>query len=306
MLILASNNDRIQLVTGSAGAIDVHASWMDNVGGSVVPGRTNTGNINIAATTTVVPQPAVNVFRSVKTLYVRNRGTVDNVITVIHTDGTTAVELHRTTLPPNVTLQYIDELGWALGGIADVSSQPPGSLILIEHRAIPPAPGVSTVEFKTGINDTYDLFVFRIYSVRFPNPDWLYLRVSTDGGNIWRAEPNSYQFMQNFASVSRTTPLIGYSTDNKMQVGPQAASESQRLGMMINIQFARPWEPTERHLFMGSTAIIHEAEGMTRSDWVGEYFGNPFVTQAWNAVQFKAYTDGPIIGGVFTLFGIKK
>lgn len=306
MLILASNNDRIQLITGSAGTIDVHASWMDNVGGSVVPGRTNTGNINLAATSTVVPQPAVGVFRSVKTLYVRNRGVADNVITLVHTDGITAVELHKTTLPPNVTLQYIDEIGWALGGTADVSSVPPGSLVLIEHRAIPPSPGVSVVEFKTGINDTYDLFIFRIYSVRFPSSDWLYLRVSADGGNIWLAEPNSYQFMQNFASVSRTSPIIGYSTDNKMQVGPNAAFESNRLGMMMNIQFARPWDPTERHLFMGSTTIIQQAEGMTRSDWAGEFFGNPFRTLAWNAIQFRTYTDGPIIGGVFTLFGIKK
>ena len=30
MLLLASTSDKIQLVTGSAGDIDVHASWVDN------------------------------------------------------------------------------------------------------------------------------------------------------------------------------------------------------------------------------------------------------------------------------------
>jgi hypothetical protein len=39
---------------------------------------------------------------------------------------------------------------------------------------------------------------------------------------------------------------------------------------------------------------------------VGEYFGNPFATMAWNAIQFLTFSQGPIIGGVFTLFGIKK
>src|SRR4051812_14483913 len=112
MLLLASNNDRLQIITGSAGTVDVHASWMDNVSGAVAPGRTNTANINTAALTTVVPPPAASVQRNIKTLHIRNRGTAPNVITVVHTDGTTAVELHKGSLLPNASLQYIDEIGF--------------------------------------------------------------------------------------------------------------------------------------------------------------------------------------------------
>lgn len=112
MLILASNTDKLQIVTSSAGILDVHTSWMDNVSGAVAPGRTNTANINAAATTVVVNSPASGVFRNVKTINIRNRGTVTQNVTVQHTDGTTTVDLWSQPLPANATLQYVDDIGF--------------------------------------------------------------------------------------------------------------------------------------------------------------------------------------------------
>jgi|SRR5215472_1338848 len=112
MLILASASDLLQIGVGSAGLIDVHASWMDNVAGAVGPGRTNTATITTASTTTVVPSPAAGSQRNVKTLHVRNRGTASNQITLTHTDGTTSVSLQSVSLPVGATLQYIDEVGF--------------------------------------------------------------------------------------------------------------------------------------------------------------------------------------------------
>jgi len=112
MLILASATDLLQLVTGSAGQIDVHASWMDNVSGAVGPGRTNTPTITTAGTTTVVAAPTSGTQRNVKTLHVRNRGSSANVVTVTHTDGTTPVQLQSASLAPGATLQYVDEIGF--------------------------------------------------------------------------------------------------------------------------------------------------------------------------------------------------
>jgi hypothetical protein len=112
MLILASTADALQVFTGVAGTIDVHASWMDNVSGAVGPGRTNTTTITAATTTTVVSAPAASVQRNIKTLHIRNRGGASMDLGVIHTDGTTAVELWRGPLPSGYTLQYVDEVGF--------------------------------------------------------------------------------------------------------------------------------------------------------------------------------------------------
>jgi len=112
MLILASANDKLQVNAGSAGSIDVHASWMDNVSGAVGPGRTNTPTITSATTVDVVSSPTAGTQRNVKTLHIRNRGAASNQITVYHTDGTVAVALHSVTLLSGSTLEYIDEVGF--------------------------------------------------------------------------------------------------------------------------------------------------------------------------------------------------
>jgi hypothetical protein len=114
MLILSSTSDKLQLSTQAAGTIDVHASWMDNAAGAVGPGRTNTPTISTATTVDIVSPPAASTQRNVKTLHVRNRGAAANTVTVLHTDGTTAVTLYSVPLQPGYTLEYVDEIGFAI------------------------------------------------------------------------------------------------------------------------------------------------------------------------------------------------
>jgi hypothetical protein len=111
MILLTSTSDLLRLVSSVASALDVHASYVDINGTTVTPGRTNTA-IATATTTTVVGNPAASTFRTVKTLSVRNRGGSSQVVTVLHTDGTTPVELIEATLAPDTSLQYHEAAGW--------------------------------------------------------------------------------------------------------------------------------------------------------------------------------------------------
>lgn len=113
MLLLTSTSDKIRVVTGSALTIDVHASWMDYNGSTVTPGRTNTA-ITTATTTDVVASPAGSTQRNVKTIHIRNKDASPCDITVIHTDGTTAVELFKDTLAANSEMQYTDGIGFLM------------------------------------------------------------------------------------------------------------------------------------------------------------------------------------------------
>jgi hypothetical protein len=90
MLIQASTNDKIQVITSDAGTVKVHASWVDAVSNTFTPGRTNTASITTAATTDVVAAPAASTQRTTNFLSVRNTdATVSQTITIQHTDGTT-------------------------------------------------------------------------------------------------------------------------------------------------------------------------------------------------------------------------
>lgn len=109
MLLLTSTSDLLQVVTGSAGSINVHASWVDNASGTITPGRTNTASITSATTTTVVAAPAASTQRNVKLLVVFNASaTVSNLVTVQHTDGTNVEIIFRGTLAPGESMVFDD------------------------------------------------------------------------------------------------------------------------------------------------------------------------------------------------------
>jgi len=122
MILLTSPTDKLQLVTSVAGAIDVHADWLDNTPpSSTAPGRANTA-IATAATTDVVPPPPAGKQRNLKSLWVSNRGAAANDITVQHADGAVVVQLYKVTLEPAATLQYIDEHGFLIAVTVAASS----------------------------------------------------------------------------------------------------------------------------------------------------------------------------------------
>lgn len=116
MLLLTSTSDKIRLTTGQARNVDVHASWLDNAAGVVTPGRTNTP-ITTATTTDIVAAPAASTQRNVRFINIRNRETSNTVdLTVIHTDGTNAMELFKVTLNAQEELIFWEGLGWGVYG----------------------------------------------------------------------------------------------------------------------------------------------------------------------------------------------
>jgi len=113
VILLASTSDLVRVVTSTAADLDVHATWIDLNGTTTTPGRTNTP-IATATTTTIVASPASSTYRTVKTITIRNRDTADAaLLSVTHTDGTTAVELIGATLRPGDSLVYEEHLGWS-------------------------------------------------------------------------------------------------------------------------------------------------------------------------------------------------
>jgi hypothetical protein len=129
MLLLVSTSDKIRVSTSSTSAIDVHASYVDLSGTTVTPGRRNTA-ISSATTTDVVLSPPASTSRNVKTLTIRNTGASNNDVAIIHTDGTTSIEVYRATLGPNASLFYTEESGFFIE--SSVVSSPPswGSKVL--------------------------------------------------------------------------------------------------------------------------------------------------------------------------------
>lgn len=128
MLILLST-DKIQVINTPTGTISTHASYVDydtTTPTVSTPGRKNLA-ITTAATNDVVLSPGgATIFRTVKTLNVRNTNAASVTITVQHTDGTTVVELIKCTLLTNEELVCREGVWFrydANGGVYSTPSQ---------------------------------------------------------------------------------------------------------------------------------------------------------------------------------------
>ena len=114
MILLTSTSDKIQLVTGAAGAsVDVHCSYVDNASGTITPGRANVVGIATATTTDIVGSPGASTQRNVKGIYITNTsGTTSTQVTVVHTDGTNVSDLMGVLLLPGENCILNEEGEW--------------------------------------------------------------------------------------------------------------------------------------------------------------------------------------------------
>jgi hypothetical protein len=114
LILLTSTSDIIQVITTSALSTTSQASWVDLVGTTVAPGRTNV-SWSTASTQNVVGSPASSTVRNLKTLIVRNAdASASNAITVQHTDGTTVSVLYKCTLLAGYCLVYNESDGFSV------------------------------------------------------------------------------------------------------------------------------------------------------------------------------------------------
>lgn len=116
MIILTNTGtDKLQITTGSATTLDVHASWIDlasNGSGDPTPGRTNTA-ITTATTTDIVATPAASTVRNVKELQIRNKHTSQaGDVTVVYNQNGTSFEVTKANLNAGEALEYVEGIGW--------------------------------------------------------------------------------------------------------------------------------------------------------------------------------------------------
>lgn len=138
MINLSSTSDKLRLITSGAADVEVHASWVDlpDSANNSQPGRTNTPNITTATTTDIVASPAASTTRNVKHLNITNdHASQSCIVTVEHTDGTTAVELMSFTLLPGENMIFNEEGRWAHRD-AQGAEYPPAGLGSYNGRTI--------------------------------------------------------------------------------------------------------------------------------------------------------------------------
>ncbi len=113
MLLLTSASSIIRATTGSAADVEVHASCMDHLSGTVTPVVPPNQSITTATTTTVVTAPAASTQRNIKYLsFFNNHASQSCLLTVEHYDGTTYTVLTKYTLLAGESCELLDTGEW--------------------------------------------------------------------------------------------------------------------------------------------------------------------------------------------------
>lgn len=115
-IFLSATTDSLQVITGQAGSVDVHASYGETDQGTPPVlqklDRQNTA-ITTATTTTVLSAPAASRTRGLKAMTIRNKHATNAMdVTVIFNQNSTLFEMHKVTLAAGEMLQYIDNIGF--------------------------------------------------------------------------------------------------------------------------------------------------------------------------------------------------
>lgn len=118
MLLLNLTTDKLQIISGQAGDLDVHVSFIDmtNADPPVIKGSTSgrqNTNITTATTTDVCAAPGSNVLRNIKTIHARNaHASTPMDVTVQFNQNGTLFELFKVTLKSQETLEYVEGIGF--------------------------------------------------------------------------------------------------------------------------------------------------------------------------------------------------
>lgn len=112
ILLDGDTSDSMQLTSTADITLDIHASCVDNNGGTITPTVFNYQNVPSAITDIVPATPAGQ--RNVKTLFVRNTtSTTSTTININLYNATQTVTIASCTLKPGETLVYEEEYGFA-------------------------------------------------------------------------------------------------------------------------------------------------------------------------------------------------
>ena len=178
---------------------------------------------------------------------------------------------------------------------------PTGSLILLSTQT---ASASASLDFTSGIDSTYDSYVFKFINIHLASNTSFSFQGSTDGGTSYGVTITSTNFFSRH-NESDTTTGLSYSSANDLA----QSTSFQRLAtdqgtnndenMSGTLQIFNPSSTTFVKNFICNASTYHSTSA-ARHDFTAGYFNT---TSAIDEIQFKM-SSGNIDSGVIKLYGV--
>jgi len=231
--------------------------------------------------------------------YFKNSGT--GVITLTPDGSETVSGGSSLRLGPNENV-LIQSDGSDLFIVVEEKASSGSSLSLISTQTVSSA--VSSIDFTTGINSTYDEYAIQLVDVKPATAGAaLYLRTSPDGGSTFTSSAAAY--MYNIAIQDPASTGIG------AQANSTSATEIHLTGANVGNAAGERGVCGIIRLFAPSAALPlgfgWELQSMNQSSRTQRAYGvgHRSASEAINALRFY-FSSGDIVSGSIRLYGVKK
>jgi hypothetical protein len=178
-----------------------------------------------------------------------------------------------------------------------------GSMVLLETQT---ASSSSTVSFTSGIDSTYDEYVFKFYDIH-PSTEAYYLAFqgNASGGSGYNETITSTFFYTHHAENDSGTPFVSYDADGDQAQGTGFQQISVSIGTDNDqngageLRLFKPSSTTFVKHWIAKVNTAYHGDGATTT-YTSGYFNT---TSAIDEIQFKM-TSGNIDAGTFKMYGV--
>lgn len=190
---------------------------------------------------------------------------------------------------PTITVDSKGRLTSAANGSAGSS----GALVFI---AAATAAVSTTIDFTTGIDSTYDHYIFELSNIVFlTNSNQLFFRTSSNGGSSYDSGVTDYNYTRTNINASSSFSQDQVQ-DTKIALTP-TINNTANVGL-INGQVSL-WNPS-------STNYCKVTSDLSTGDQIGaRCYANRTSAAAVNAIRFLM-SSNTITSGVIRMYGVKK
>ena len=176
-----------------------------------------------------------------------------------------------------------------------------GALTLLSTQT---ASSSATLSFTSGIDSTYDEYVFKFYDIHPSAVQTLHFNASVDAGSNYNVSKTTTYFRALHDEADSSTSLAYVDADlangtgtQRLSAGIDTANDASGCG---TLQIFNPSSTTFVKHYMATTQASHEGDYSLQCFTAG-YFNT---TSAIDAIQFKMHS-GNIDAGDICLYGIK-
>ena len=200
--------------------------------------------------------------------------------------------IFKPTAVNNTSVNNVTDFAGIAGG---------GTLILLSTQT---ASASASISFTTGIDSTYDEYVFKLINIHPSTDSTLTFNLSTDGGSSYNVTKTSIFFKAQHDEADTATTL-GYRTSQDLAQSTAYQEMEQDIGADDDQCYSGIL-----HLFSpSSTTFVKHYMLYGNSAHSGNYSMNPYcagygnTTSAINAINFK-FNTGNIDAGTIYMYGI--